>query len=416
MDVYDVYLYGTNPVKMMGFPGQEALGEFSSLDLAVQAACGLLGELGGKVMVARGQYAVSSPCVVTGNVTLCGAGQGTVVRVMNPGGTGILACGADHVAVSELCVVSEAGGGIGVCLDGCGDSRVHRVTAAGFDVGISMQNLCFLCEVNLCSLAGNHRAGVLVDGLSADGRGGDFVPSRVSNCTIYRGGYGILVTNSIVINVSDCQIFQTEKDGIRFEKISNSGLISGCRTFQIKGQAVSVEETHEMNISSNIFCWTRGHGIQLRRASWATITGNNVIDVGVRAEDGTLKDCIRLEDASRGVQVTGNALFNWGDQIPMYRGIYEEESCYHNIFTANNINYFEGEPLELHGQNSVCENNLSQKYPAYENQSEEDYHGFDYTVERYITEGPDRGPGNHLAMQFATSRMDGIVEKLMRRR
>ncbi|GAB2587341.1 hypothetical protein GCM10027190_40450 [Spirosoma areae] len=47
------------------------------------------------------------------------------------------------------------------------------------------------------------------------------------------------------------------------------------------------------------------------------MSGNNVIDSGVRTRDGSLRTGIVLEKGFKDLQVTSNAVFNWGDQIPM---------------------------------------------------------------------------------------------------
>lgn len=63
---------------------------------------------------------------------------------------------------------------------------------------------------------------------------------------------------------------------------------------------------------------------------WAIVTANNIIDTGVRTKDGRPMSAIALQDSCRAIQVNGNNIFNWGDQVPMLNGIEEDNSCHHN--------------------------------------------------------------------------------------
>jgi hypothetical protein len=65
------------------------------------------------------------------------------------------------------------------------------------------------------------------------------------------------------------------------------------------------------------------------------------------------------------VQVVGNAIFNWGDQVPMSSGILEASSCGTNLLSHNNINYCKGPIVASHGADSIAEHNIGQPDNAY---------------------------------------------------
>ena len=105
----------------------------------------------------------------------------------------------------------------------------------------------------------------------------------------------------------------------------------------------------------------------LRRVDWGTVTGNNIIDSGVRSRDRAPMVGVLLEEGTQGVQVVGNAIFNWGDQVPMKHGIFEGEGCSHNLLEGNNINYTTESGVVSGGENTIVGNNVSVEQPSYRN-------------------------------------------------
>jgi hypothetical protein len=198
-----------------------------------------------------------------------------------------------------------------------------------------------------CKVGGAGKSGIFLDQLAHGGRGGNFVPNLVTNCIVYAGGVGIETNRAIVANLVACEAFQTGGPGFHVHSDSNSVLVSGCRTFQIQDDAVRVENSNELNVSSNIFCWQLGNGIVLRNVTWGTITGNEVIDTGSANRDllaNQLPTSLQLKngiwlDGTRGIGVTGNTIFNWPVAPPMQHAILEEASCRNSVIVANNINF-----------------------------------------------------------------------------
>jgi parallel beta-helix repeat protein len=257
-------------------------------------------------------------------------------------------------------------GDTGIIIDNCGEFSLNNLQLISFDrYGIWVRNNAFLGDIRGCRFAGNREAGLCLDHLEQGGRLGDYLPNAVADCTAFGGDTGILCNRAIVVNITGCQVFQTGKTGFTVRAVSNSVLISGCRTFKMEGDAVKVEQSHEINISSNTFCWQRGTGIVLSDVSWGTVSGNNVIDSGSECTGGPRAVGIILKGETRGIQVTGNAVFNWGGQGMMTAGIRETESCSHNQITNNNLNYFLEKGVDSRGTGSIAVDNIEIAKPAY---------------------------------------------------
>jgi hypothetical protein len=243
---------------------------------------------------------------------------------------------------------------------------------AGFnEYGIWLRNNAFLCEISGCSLAGNRGANIYIDHLSR-GDFGDFIPNLVTNCIIYGGGKGIDIDRAIVLNIVGCVVYQTKNIAYHVRNTSNSVLITGCRSFQISGPAVAVEDTHEFNLSSNIFCWHTEEGVRMRNCNWGTITGNEIIDTGSYnpgTRDTTtqfsdivseipLFDGISMQNC-KGFTVNGNAIFNWPVCPKMNVGIHIDKDCYKVNVVGNNINYYETSGVSSTGREIVMANNVT---------------------------------------------------------
>jgi hypothetical protein len=359
---------------------------------AIQFAIDELSVDGGEVLIYKGIYPLDEPLHMKSKVWLQGKGRSTILQVSssNTEGVGVICKGLKGASISDLTIRPEVNhtGIAGVVLDDCGDCQVHQILCQGFGkYGIWMRNRSFLCEISSCQLADNNLANIFCEKLTGNGRGGDFVPNLINNSTIYGGGHGIECTQTIVLNIIGCVVFQSKEYGFYLRNNSNSVLISGCRTFQIEKHALVVEDTHEANISSNIFCWHRGHGIVLELAAWTTVTGNNIIDTGVRTRDGSEMNGVVVRDSCRGVLVNGNNIFNWGDQVPMHHGITEDPSCYNNQFVANNINYFTGSAIISQGKGTIVENNVSSGPKAFVSDGKPPYPDFDtLRIEKFIRE------------------------------
>lgn len=334
----------------------------------IEAALARLPETGGCVQFGAGEFAFERPIRLRSRVTLRGSGRATrFLAAQAPGRAAFEAVGADGVELLDFSLVGMGGGAeAGVVLDGCGDCRVSGLFIKGFSAhGISLRNRSFLCRLENCSVTDCGRANYHFFELAKDGRGGDYVPNLAIGCVSYGGQVGFEAEWALVLNLVGCMVYQSRSHGFHIWRHSNSVLLSGCRTYQVGGNAVLVDDSNELNISSSIFCWTREHGIVLRRVSWGALCGNNVIDAGVRAPDSGRRHGIQLTAGTEGVQVTGNAIFSWGDQVPMAYGVLEDESCRGNGVHGNNLNFYRDGGLDVRGAGSVLGSNVAVAEPAY---------------------------------------------------
>lgn len=335
---------------------------------------------GGQVILSNDVFPLSEPVNLRDRVELHGSGRATVLEVQ-PGdaAVGLISKGTKGTVIADLTVRSreQHEALAGVVIDGCGDCQVRGVLSQGFaGYGIWVRNASFLCTVSQCTATDNEIANIFMDTLACNSGAGDFVPNLISNCTTYGGGTGIACNNTIVLNIVGCVVFQPADYAYHIFNTSNSVLISGCRSFQVGKDAVFVESSHEINISSSVFCWHRGHGIVLKDANWGTVSANEVIDTGVRDSQGVLKNGIMLVSGTKGIQVSANAIFNWGDQVEMQTGIYEDETCLNNALTNNNINYCHDDVIAL-GTGTMVANNQSCKPTAYLRMDKPPYPDFD---------------------------------------
>ncbi len=348
--------------------GREVLATADASE-AIQAAVDRLPETGGSVLLHEGRYVLRKELHLADNVWLRGSGRATelVLAREHDTGVGILCRGLGGALVSDLALKAgeNADAEAGVVLDDCGDCQVRDLFCVGFaGYGVWMRNNSFLCEVRGCRLAENGKAGVFADHLADGGRIGNYVPNLVSGCVVYAGGAGIECRRAIVLNILGCAVYQSAGPAYHIHTTSNSVLVSGCRSFQVSDAAVVVDTAHEINISSNIFCWHLGHGIVVRDVKWGSINANNVIDSGSGRRDARLIG-ILLEGETAGVQVVGNSVFNWGGQLWMEYGIREHASCRNNVILGNNVNFFTEGDVLAEGEGTTCANNVSQKEPSY---------------------------------------------------
>ncbi|MEJ1974091.1 MAG: right-handed parallel beta-helix repeat-containing protein [Lacunisphaera sp.] len=341
---------------------------------AFDYALSLVEKEGGAVEVHRGHYALARGITVPSNVTLRGSGRATRLELEPAAKFGVMVSGKG-TNIEDLAIFG-APEQSGVIMDAAGDCHLKGLLVQGFGYGIWVRNSSFLISVVDCSAADNSLAGYYFDSLR-NGRGGDFIPNLVSNCFAYGGGNGFEANHAIVLNFVGCVAHQPRGHGFYFHDGSFSISVTGCRTFQVGKDGLREERSGEINVSSNIFCWSRGNGIVINNVQWGTIAANNVIDVGVRTTDGSYRDGIKLENKSNGIHVTGNAIFNYGDQCPMQNGITVDATCTNLNLVANNINYFVGKGIDSKGQNITIANNIEYGEHSYKNEGRPPYPDFD---------------------------------------
>jgi hypothetical protein len=352
-------------------------------------------EKGGEIYLHSGKYVLKRTVHLESYITLKGAGPSTILMMDENHESGVAISGdsLDHVVIADLFIKAPENNQntqVGIVLDHCGGCVVKDVFCYNMrDYGIWLRNNSFLCEIRGCKIANSGKSNILLEKLKSGGRGGDFVPNLVTNSMVYGGGAGIECDNAIVVNIVACQAYMTSRPGFFIHNQSNSVLISGSRTFQILDNAVEVNNSDEINVSGNIFCWHTGHGIVLNNVAWGTISGNNVIDTGhINIEPDEkekwsywvdipdtlnikqhLKNGISLTGDTRGLIVNSNAVFNWGSNPPLQHGIFESASCQNNSILGNNINYSQRQGVKSNGKTTLVKNNVIE--------AQKPYRGFD---------------------------------------
>jgi parallel beta-helix repeat protein len=339
---------------------QKKSGKFQTADQALQFAINGLNN-GGTIEVMNGKYELHNTVYLRSGIHLKGSGRRTefIVHATDTTGVGIFGKELKDVLVSDLSIIANdtIHSIAGICYDHCGDSKFERIYVEGFSkYGIWLRNNSFLCHINNCTAADNHGANIYTDSLFWS-RAGEYMPNLITNCITYGGYNGIEARKSIVLNIVGCIVHQPRNYGYYIHHVSNSVLLSGCRTYQTQNHAVYVSKSHEINLTGNIFCWSREKGIVLDGVDWGVISGNNVIDAGSERYGGNpgIGDAIGIEliNRTRSVQVTANNIFNWGGQGIMKYAVYEDESCEYNSFTSLNINYFEKAGVVSKGKHSI---------------------------------------------------------------
>lgn len=379
-----------------------------SAAVVIQSGLDILGRAGGgKLSLEPGIFALDAPLRVPSQVKLEGAGNSSVLRVTaaNAEGIGIVCAGVHNAIISDLTVEAaedEPIAGVGLALDKAIDCLVDRVTARDFArYGFALRNQSSLCKIHCCTGANNGEANFILDHLDAWHNApdvpGDFAPNYVSNCQAYAGGDGFLVRRSVCQNIVGCLVYNADGHGFHVCEQSASTLISGCRSFQGKGNGVLVEDSPEINISSSVFCWHNGHGIELRNVTWGTVSANEIMDPGVDKEDNRRHNLYLHADV-KGVQVTGNALFTWADQWPPQVALLEDEDCRDNCIAGNTINYFTEAGLVSKGKDTIVANNQVQKV-GYPNPNMQPF------AQPTASYGRGQPP-------FETSRMEAYVRRL----
>lgn len=329
---------------------------------------------GGEVRLASGTYLLDRPLRLAERTVLSGRGPGTVVGATETfaGEAAIVVEAVRGAGVRQLTVSALIGAQLdnGVILRRSPQTALENVAVGGTaGAGFIIEQNSILTQARGCIAAGNARCGFLFR-QNYRGPYGDFVPVAAHDCLVYGGGKGFEFDNAIVVNVTGSSVYQTRGPAFHLHNMSNSVLISGCRTFQIGGDAYVSEESNEINVSGNIFCWHEGVGIRLRRVCWGTISGNNIIDTGSYNPDAPDLSVSFAQvgerakpvegmsfEETRGVVVSGNAFFNWHVCPPLAHAIREDAASADNTYVGNNLNYLAGEPIVAAGSGTTVANN-----------------------------------------------------------
>lgn len=407
-DTYDILARNEAYMLRMTASGQK-IARFSYADDAIMHAIELAGESGGSIHIGPGVFFFHSAVKLDHQIVISGEGVNTKILPVDNYTDTCLFYGdsLNEVTLTNMKLTaaeSEESQLSGIIIKNSGSCLFRDLTLIGFsERGIWLTEDTFLSEVRGCRFADIGRSGVFLDQLNDIGRAGPYLPNLVSNCIFFRGGKGVECSDAIVANIVACMVFQSREPAFHINSASNSILISGCRTFQIEDDAVVVEDSHEIAITGNIFCWQIKNGIVLKGVDWGTISGNNIIDSGnipfefegdeeweywqERPESTEeYQYCgLKIHSDSKGLTINGNAIFNWASNPPMTYGIYESEDCSDNIVIGNNINYFTETGIHALGNGTIVTDNIATS--AAHRGNKESIHSFDTRlIEKFIEE------------------------------
>jgi hypothetical protein len=266
------------------------------------------------------------------------------------------------MAISSLSLQGNGTVANGIVARDCIDCDFNNLNLRDFtETGLRLTEASFMNKLSNNTTLNNGHAGTLFENCES-GRGGDWVPNQVTGCSsIGERGHGFMTANSFCTNFTACSVYQSLGHGFYISAHSNSVCISGSRVFESARNGIMVEDSHEINISSNILCWNQQNGCELAYVVWGTISANNLIDNGGRVNEHA--HGILLRNHSKSLQVTANAIFNWPGHVPMCCGVYEDASCSYNQISSNNINYFTEAAVRTLGVESVARDNLAKPGP-----------------------------------------------------
>ena len=340
------------------------------LQWAIDQAAGA----GAEVRLCSGTFPLERPVRLRAKVVLAGAGTGSILLPAESfsGNALLVAEQADGFSIERLSVRGRNTLGLdGIVLKRCGEARLVDVSVyrcGGY--GIVIADGCLMTLTSQCVMAGNAKGGMLLRNLTTENRNANYPPNRVLACRVYRGGSGYECDHAILVDFTACTAFQTTGPAFHLHRISNSVLLTGCRAFQTSADAVLLEDSQELNLTGNIFCWQTGHGIRVKNGTWGTISGNEIIDSGSwnpgRPDSTTTfsnwnnrivrADAIVLEGC-KGFTLSANAVFSWPVAPPPDYGIREDAASSYNLIAGNMVNYVAKQAILSEGKDSVVGTN-----------------------------------------------------------
>ena len=324
----------------------------------------LADQAGGELQFESGVYEIDTSLYIPSNVKISGSGYSTVFKQAPSYSADsiFLVEGQQHVRFVDFTCQGLPDGKpcSGIILDDSGLCEIHGVYARDFSqYGFWVRNNSFMNRLVDNLTSGNHQAGTFIDRTEWS-RGGRFIPNNLIGCFSYaEEGHGFEFHRAICQDVVGCVAYQMKGHGY-YMRDSTSNLISGCRAFMGFQNGIMIENTYEMNISSNIIGWNWGHCLELDRCTWATVSANEFIDPGGRQDP---KYGIYMHGDTKGIQVSANTIFAWWDNQIMQGGIYEAEGCQENQITDNNINYYKDEAVFAGGMDGRVDFNLGIREP-----------------------------------------------------
>ena len=353
-----------------------------------------------EVSIGKGVFELEETLQVEKSVTIQGKGRGTELQLKKPNKIGISIVGTETVRLSNLTITTGDNGNsvAGIEIDNAPNTQIEDVFILGFaNAGIWLKSSNTGSLINRCTFMDNDQAHVLIEEISAEEKN----PLVISQGTFFKGGYGVKAIGGSGLTI----------DNNMFSYLKGSSVDADTDSVKVTRNKVYWCESDGMRLKGNSFLfqsnmdsWARGHGLVLDAASNGTILTNNFIDLGVRFRDGIRKCGIAIYH-SNNISITGNSIWNFGDQGHLEYAIYEDKSSANNVFEYNTGWFHEYDnAFKSLGKNTEIRNCTSNK-----GEYRGDYWDFNMkfgrTVEQYLkslylesnrnpTPEPDQGIGD----------------------
>ena len=320
---------------------------------------------GGEITIKQGDFPIHAPINLENRVTIRGAGNASILRLMSDNEKGIILSAESKTQIkleNFTCAGDESHpneNSTGVFFRKTGLSEIKSVYSHDFrGYGFWLKDDCFanLLVENMTS--GNDKAGYFIDKTLwvNTNPGGGFVPNKLIGCYSYaEDGHAFLFDKAICQDIVGCVYYLPKGHGFYFRNNSTSNLVSGCRGFMGFQDGIHLENADEMNISSNIIGWNWGNNLEMHHATWTIVSANEFIDAGGRQDP---QYSIYMHGDVKACQISNNLIFNWFDNQIMQGGIFESEECSENQITDNIINFYKDKGVESLGENSRTGYNL----------------------------------------------------------
>jgi len=268
----------------------------TSAQTAINNALTAIGTNGGTVYLMEGTYIIDGSISIPNNVTLTGAGSGTVIKLKNGINADFNAIVATDVSTATGIVVSN------LRIDG---NRTNQTTAT--QIGIYFQ------DVGAGSGSGARQGakitdfwisnfqsyGIMLKGTSA----GNSNNTVISNGHLTNDYMGMYLKTSTNITVSDNVIQGAGSRGIYGEALGRSTIVNNVFDANISGITLGGSST-VITVTGNEFSGSSNAGVDLNSVSASTVTGNTFVNNG----GSTTNEAILVEASASGNSVTNNTI------------------------------------------------------------------------------------------------------------
>lgn len=341
-------------------------------------------EINSEVILGNGRFDIDKPIRLESNVWLHGKKRGTELNVNGSRGTGIVLEGAADVQISDLSIITANNfdSFAGIHAMNCKGLKISDVWVIGFaNFGIMISEDFNRLIINRCTFINNEQAHIKLQKFEAE----SIDESVISNCTFFCGGYGVKAEKreDKGQGLEICDNIFAQLKGMAIDSDIDSAWISGNKLYWIGLDGMKLGG-RGFRIEGNINSWIRGHGLVLDGARYGMVNGNNFTDLGVRSRNGFRKCGVAIYNSDYNI-ISGNSIWNFGDQGQLEYAVYENSNCINNILKGN-AGWFYASPVAFRaiGENTIVENNTSNK-GEYRQDDYWDYtQKYDYPVEKYL--------------------------------